>query len=63
MGLAERIRKRKFDEDDPLREQHANRLLRRSKDPKPEVFEDDMNVVVADAIRADKTIAKPEDLQ
>lgn len=63
MGLAERIRKRKFDEDDPLREQHANRLLRRGKDPKPEVFEEDEMVFDADAIRRDTTIAKPEDLQ
>ena len=63
MGLAERIRKRKFDEDDPLREQHANRLLRRSKDPKPEVFDDEEMVIDEAAIRGDTTIAKPEDLQ
>lgn len=63
MGLAERIRKRKFDEDDPLREQHANRLLRRNKDPKPEVFEDEEMVIDEAAIRNDKTIAKTEDLQ
>ena len=63
MGLAERIRKRKFDEDDPLREQHVNRLLRRKKDPKPEVFEDAFMTLNEDAIRANKKIAKPEDLQ
>ena len=61
MGLAERIRKRKFDEDDPLREQHANRFLRRAKDPKPETFEEgDFD---ADEIRANTAVAKPEDLQ
>ena len=64
MGLAERIRKRKFDEDDPMREQHVNRLRRRGRDPKkPEVFDDSFMTLNEDAIRANAKVAKPEDLQ
>ncbi len=64
MGLAERIRKRKFDEDDPMREQHVNRLRRRGRDPKEtEVFEDEMTVEEAADIRRNTTVASPEDLQ